>query len=72
MCLCLKETSGFQRQQDLLNMSGYWFGHDFPTKASRVKNIFPQPFRPWPSAVSYFRVHCEGKKRKIDPSHESV
>ena len=48
------------------------FGHDFPTKASRVKNLFSQLFRAWPSAVSYFRAHCEGKKEKIDPSHESV
>ena len=46
------------------------FGHDFPTKASRAKNLFSQPFRP--SAVSYFRAHCEGKKKKIDPSHETV
>ena len=48
------------------------FGHDFPTKASRVKNLFSQPFRAWPSAVSYFKAHCEGKKKKIDPSHESA
>ena len=47
-------------------------GHDFPTKTSQVKNIFSQPFRVWPSAVSYFRAHCEGKKKKIDPSHELV
>ena len=48
------------------------FGHDFPTKASRVKNLFSQPFRAWPSAVSYFKAHCEGKKKKIDISHEFV
>ena len=48
------------------------FCHDFPTKASRVKNLFSQPFRAWPSAVSYFKAHCEGKKKKIDPSHESI
>ena len=48
------------------------FGHGFPTKASRVKNLFSQPFRAWPSAVSYFKAHCEDKKKKIDPSHESV
>ena len=47
-------------------------GHDFPTKASRVKNLFSQLFRAWPSVVSYFKVHCEGKKKKIDPLHESV
>ena len=46
------------------------FGHDFPTKASRDKNLFSQSFRP--SAVSYFSAHCEGKKKKTDPSHESV
>ena len=51
-----------------------WFllGHGFSTRASRVKNLFSQPFWEWPSAVSYFRAHCEGKKKKIDPSHESV
>ena len=44
------------------------FGNDFPTKVSRVKNLFSQPFRACPSAVSYFKAHCEGKKKKIDPS----
>ena len=39
------------------------FGHDFPTKASRVKNLFSQPFRAWSSAVSYFKANCEGKKK---------
>ena len=48
------------------------FGHDFPTKAFRVKNLFSQPLRAWPSLVSYFRAHCECKKKKIDLSHESV
>ena len=47
-------------------------GHDFPTKTSRIKNLFSHPFRAWPSAVSYFKAHCECKKKKIDPSHESV
>ena len=92
MCLCLKKTFAFQKQQDLLNVSDYCcfpgfvilpvrmhltacivlFGYDFPTKASRVKNLFLQPLMAWPSAVSYFRAHCEGKKKKIDPSHESA
>ena len=47
-------------------------GHNFPTKASQVKNLFSPPFRAWPSAVCYFRAHCEDKKKKIDPSHESI
>ena len=47
-------------------------GHDFLTKTSWVKNLFLQPFRAWPSTASYFRVYCEGKKKKIDPSHEFV
>ena len=38
------------------------FGRDFPTKTSRIKSIFSQSFRPWPSAVSYFTAHYEGKK----------
>ena len=48
------------------------FGHDFPTKASPVKNLFSQPFRAWGSAVSYFRAHCKDKRKKIYPLHESV
>ena len=40
------------------------FGHDFLTKASRVKNLFSQSFRACSGAVSYFRAHCEGKKKK--------
>ena len=48
------------------------FHYYLPTKASRVKNIFPQSFRAWSSAVSYFRAYFEGKKKKIDPSNESV
>ena len=48
------------------------FGHDFPTKASRVKNLFTQPFRAWSSAFSYLKVCYEDKKKKIDPSHESA
>ena len=48
------------------------FGHDFPTKASRVKNLFTQPFRAWPSAFSYLKVCYQDKKKKIDPSHESA
>ena len=46
------------------------FRHDFPPKASWVRNLFSQSFRAWP--VSYFRAHCESKKKKIDPSHESL
>ena len=46
--------------------------HDFPVKAFRVKNLFSQLFRAWPSVVSYFRAHCEPKKKKVDPFHESV
>ena len=26
----------------------------------------------WPSAVSYFRAHCDGKKKEIVPLHESA
>ena len=48
------------------------FGHDFLTKASRVKTLFSQPFRVWSSAVSYFRAHCEGKNKRIDPLLESA
>ena len=47
------------------------FGHDFLTKASRVKTLFSQPFRIWSSVVSYFRAHCEVKNKKIDPLLES-
>ena len=47
------------------------FGHDFPPKASPVKNLFSQPFRAWESAVSYFRTHCKDKRKKTYPLHES-
>ena len=75
-----EKTFAFQKQLNLLNMSGYCcfpsedasyclscvlFGHDFPTKASRVKNLFSQPFRAWPSAVSYFKAHLKAKRRKL-------
>ena len=36
------------------------FDHDFSTKASRVKDLFSQPFITWPSAASYFKAHSEG------------
>ena len=48
------------------------FGHDFLTKASRVKTLFSQPFRIWSSPLSYFRAHCEGKKNNIYPLLESA
>ena len=44
-----------------------FFVHDFPTKASCVKSLFSQRFKTWATAVSDFRAHCEGKKKKIDP-----
>ena len=48
------------------------FGHDIFTKASRVKTLFSQLFRIWSSAVSYFRAHCEGKDKNINPLLEST
>ena len=47
------------------------FGHKFPEKASRVKNVYSQPFRRWPAAVSACKVHAEGKKKinKVLMSH---
>ena len=45
----------------------FFFVHDFPTKASWIKSLFSQRFRTWATAVSDFRAHCEGKKKKIDP-----
>ena len=49
----------------ILGLSCVFLGNDFPTKASQVKNLFPQPVRAWPSAVYYFRAYCEGKRRKL-------
>ena len=37
------------------------FHHEFPEKASRVKNVYSQPFRQWPAPVSACKVHAEGK-----------
>ena len=58
--------NGYSPSEDAFYcLSCVLFGHDFPTKASQVKNLFPQPFRAWPIAVSYFKAHCEGKKKKL-------
>ena len=84
MCLCLKKSRSFKYEWPLLFpwlcyspcedasycLSCVLFGHDFPPKASWVTNLFSQTFRAQP--VSYFRAHCESKKKKIDPSHEPV
>ena len=51
--------------EDASNCSSL-FNHDFPTKASRVKNLFSQPFNARSSA------HLKSKNKKIDPSHDSV
>ena len=40
------------------------FGYKFVGKASRVKNLYSQPFRHWPAAVSIFKIHVSGKKKK--------
>ena len=40
------------------------FGYKFPGKASRVKNLYSQPFRYWPAAVSIFKMHVLGKKKE--------
>ena len=40
------------------------FSYKFPGKASRVKNLYSQPFRHWPAAVSIFKIHVSGKKKK--------
>ena len=83
---CFSETTRFFKYEWLLFfeicyspsedasycLSCVLFGHDFSTKASQVKSLFQQPFRAWTSAVSYFKAHCKSKKKKIDPSHESV
>ena len=36
------------------------FGYKFVGKASRVKNLYSQPFRHWPAAVSIFKIHVSG------------
>ena len=46
------------------------FGHKFPGKASRVKNVYSQPFRHCPATVSACKVHAEGKKQKKESSNE--
>ena len=40
------------------------FGYKFVGKALRVnKNLYSQPFRHWPAAVSIFKIHVSGKKK---------
>ena len=91
MCLCLKKNFAFQKQQDLLNMSGscfflgfviflvkihltaclvFYLVMIFLLKLLGLKIHLHSPSGP--SSISYYRAHCEGKKKKIDPSHESV
>ena len=53
-------------------LSWVLFAHYFPSKSSRVKDLFSEPFMTWPGAVLYVRAHCEGKKKKIDSSHKAV
>ena len=46
-------------------LSSVLFGYEFVGKASRVKNLYSQPFRHWQAAVSIFKTHVSDKKRKI-------
>ena len=65
-------TCYFCSEESSYCLSWVFFGHDFRIKASRVKNLFSQPFRARLSPVSYFKAYFEGKQKKIDPSHEFV
>ena len=40
------------------------FDYKFVGKTSRVKNLYSEPFRHWPSAVSIFKIHVSGKKQE--------
>ena len=40
------------------------FDYKFVGKKTRVKNIYSQPFRHWPAAVSIFKIHVSGKKKE--------
>ena len=41
-----------------------FFGYTFPGITPRVKNSDSQTFRHWPVAVSVFKIHVSGKKKK--------
>ena len=43
----------------------------FLKKHQKSKNIYPQPFRPWPAAVSACKVHAQWKKKKEDSNEAS-
>ena len=45
-------------------LSCFLFGHDFPAKASRVKNLSSQSVRAWRSAVS-LNLIVKAKTRKL-------
>ena len=48
------------------------FGYKFPGKALRIKNLYSQPFRHWPAALSIFKIHVSGKKKKANKQTSSV
>ena len=47
------------------------FGHDFPAKASRVKNLFSQPSGLRQALFLTLELIVKAKRRKIDPSDKS-
>ncbi|XP_065645795.1 52 kDa repressor of the inhibitor of the protein kinase-like [Hydra vulgaris] len=48
------------------------FGFKYFSKSSRCKNLFSQPLKHWPDAVSAFKRHYHGKKGKINEHHLAV
>ena len=46
------------------------FGCKFPVKGSTVRNVYSQPFRHCPAAVSACKVDAEVKKEKKESSNE--
>nr|XP_047145808.1 zinc finger MYM-type protein 1-like [Hydra vulgaris]XP_047145866.1 zinc finger MYM-type protein 1-like [Hydra vulgaris] len=48
------------------------FGYKYPSKASRCKNLYSQPFKYWPDAVCTFNRHYHGKKGNIYEHHSAV
>ena len=90
MCLCLKKAFAFQKQLDLLNMSGYCCFPGFVILLVRMHitaclafclvmifllkllGFISTALQSLAKCCFLLKGHCEGKKKKTDPSHESV
>ncbi|XP_065665380.1 52 kDa repressor of the inhibitor of the protein kinase-like [Hydra vulgaris] len=80
--LCLKYPNEFLSIDNLLAVSVFAHSVDsrklkdnlvkYFSKSSRCKNLFSQPVKHWPDAVSAFKRHYHRRKGKINEHHLAV